>query len=197
MKSLIGKYIKNYYPSHDNDWFDLVQSKKTLADQIETAVLSLNSDGLMHGHQRRVGLERLQKYAQALLSEENVDRIRKGLRTRKFHNVYTVFKEETKNHYMVSDLTAYDVAQRICSASGIEPEFVYLHTGTTMGAKNLGINVRGKKYLQMNELPGWITSSLSAADVENFLCIYKEEFLSPSSSNNRSICPPNGNRKGC
>ncbi|MEO5602155.1 MAG: hypothetical protein ABIR06_14645 [Cyclobacteriaceae bacterium] len=77
---------------------------------------------------------------------------------------------------MVSDLTTYDSTQRICSAFDIEPEFVYLHNGTTAGAKNLGIKVRGKEYLQLSELPGWLTSSLGPADIENFLCIYKDDF---------------------
>jgi hypothetical protein len=182
MKSLIKRYIKEYFPSQDNDWFNLVKSKRTLLEQIETATLSLNFEGVMHGHQRRVGHERLKKYAQALLSENNIERIKKAVRSRNFHNVYLVFEEETKNHYMVSSLTAYDVAQRICSIYGIDPEFVYLHTGTTEGAKNLGIKTRGKECLEMKDLPVWLTSSLGPADIENFLCIYKEDFLRSKSA---------------
>ncbi|MEO5602154.1 MAG: hypothetical protein ABIR06_14640 [Cyclobacteriaceae bacterium] len=40
-KSLIKQYIKDYFPSHDNAWFVLVKSKRTLTDQIETAVCRL------------------------------------------------------------------------------------------------------------------------------------------------------------
>lgn len=197
MKALIRKYLKEYYPSHDNDWFDLVKSKKTLADQIETAVLSLNSEGLMRGHQRRVGKHRLKNYAQALLSEESIDRTRKALRSRNFHFVYPVFKEETRNHYLVSDLTAYDTAQRICSAYGIEPEFVYLHTGTTVGARNLGIAIRGKQYLKKHELPDWLTSSLSPADIENFMCIYKDHCLSGLRKNETNCVPRRTKNRIC
>lgn len=89
---------------------------------------------------------------------------------------------------MVSSLTAYDVAHRICSVYGIEPEFIYLHTGTTEGAKNLGIDTRGKKYLDLKELPDWLTSSLGPADIENFLCIYKDDF------NNSKLSRKNRNR---
>ena len=197
MKKLIKRYLKEYFPYSDNDWFDLVKSKKSFADQVQTAVLSLNSKGIMHGHQRRVGLARLKKYSQALLSEESLEKIRKALRTRNFHSVYLVFKEETKDHYMVSDLTAYDVTQRLCSAYGIEPEFVYLHTGTTVGAKNLGIDVRGKEYLEVIELPSWLTSSLSPADIENFLCIYKDDFVSGQSKNKSNCLPIRSKRWIC
>lgn len=197
MKALIKKYLKDYFPSHDNDWFDLVKSKKTLADQIETAVLSFNSAGLMHRHQRRVGLERLKNYAEALLSAENTDRVRKALRSRNFHSVCRVFKEEAKNHYMVSNLTAYDAAERICSAYGIEPEFVYLHAGTTVGARNLGIKIRGKQYLEKHELPDWLTSSLNPADIENFLCIYKDHFLSGLRKNETNCVPKRTKNRIC
>lgn len=161
MKSLVKEYIKYYFPSHDSDWFEVVKSKRNLHEQIEAAALSLNSKGVMHGHQRRVGLARLKKYAASLLSTNNVDRIKTALRTGEFHNVYTIFKDETKNHYMVSSLTAYDVAQRLCFAHGLEPAYIYLHTGTATGVKNLNIRRRGKKYLEMSELPQWLTVSLS------------------------------------
>jgi hypothetical protein len=194
MKRLITQYIREYFPSHDNDWFDFVKSKKILDEKIETAVLSLNSSGKMHGHQRRVGLDRLKKYAQSMLTEVNVERLKKALRTKDFHNVYSVFKEETKNHYMVSSLTAYDVAQRICSIYGIEPKFVYLHTGTTDGAKNLGISIRRKEYLKLNELPNWITASLGPADIENFLCIFKDEIAGRARKTDDNCPPVRGNR---
>lgn len=177
MKKLVKKYVKDYFPSHDNEWFDLVKSKRTLQEQIETAALSKNNEGIMHGHQRRVGEKRLKKYAQALLSDETVDRVKKAIKSGVFHNVYLILKYETRNHYMVSSLTAYDVAQRICSVYGIEPEFIYLHTGTTEGAKNLGINTRGKEYFELKELPVWLSSSLGPADIENFLCIYKDDLF--------------------
>jgi hypothetical protein len=196
MKSLIREYLRDYFPSNDNDWFDLVKSKKTLTEQIETAVLSLNSEGKMHGHQRRVGLRRLKAYAESLLSTENVDRLRKALRTKRFHNVYSILRDETKNHYMVSSLTAYDVAQRLCGAYGIEPEFIYLHTGTTVGAKILNIKISGKEYLQMNDLPSWISSTLTAADVENFLCIYKDRFVD-SRTQGGNNCLPKKNKRIC
>jgi hypothetical protein len=189
MKAMIRKYLKDYLPSDDTEWFKLVDSKRTLPDQIETAVLSLDFNGRMHGHQRRVGGARLKKYAQAMLSQHHIDLIKKALRSKNFHAVYLVFKEETKHHYMVSTLTAYDVTQRICHVYGIEPEFVYLHTGTTEGARNLNIKTGGKEYLQSKEVPAWLSSSLAPADIENFLCIYKDEFRL-STGKHKSICPP-------
>lgn len=195
VKHLIRDYLRDYFPGNDTEWVEVVRSSKTFAEQIEAAVMSLNSDGLMHGHQRRIGRKRLQLFLQAMLAPKNIDAVRKALRTKLFDNVYKVFKSETLNHYMVSDLTAYDITQRICAVHMIEPEFIYLHTGTTVGAKNLGLDVKGKKYLLIAEIPAWISSSLGPADIENFLCIYKDDFLRSLARgkgtllrNRRSIC---------
>lgn len=55
------------------------------------------------------------------------------------------------------------------------PEYVYLHAGTREGAENLNIDVRGKQYLLMQELPKPI-HRLSPGEAEDFLCTYKSCF---------------------
>ncbi|MEO0269567.1 MAG: hypothetical protein ABIN73_07505 [candidate division WOR-3 bacterium] len=55
------------------------------------------------------------------------------------------------------------------------PDKVYLHAGTKEGAKNLGLNTKGKKALQINELPKEL-KDLSPIEIEDILCIYRDKF---------------------
>lgn len=66
----------------------------------------------------------------------------------------------------------YDTALRIGAKLGLEPERVYLHAGTRVGARALGLDWRAPSILsqdlpsQLRLLPAW--------QVEDLLCIYKE-----------------------
>ena len=55
---------------------------------------------------------------------------------------------------------------------GLAPERVYLHAGTREGARALGLG-RGRDALDLDELPGEF-GSLTPAEAEDCLCIYKE-----------------------
>jgi hypothetical protein len=72
----------------------------------------------------------------------------------------------------IGQLTVYDTALRIGANLGIEPKIVYLHCGTRVGAKTLGINIRKKDTLNPSELPDAF-SKLSPSEIEDCLCIYK------------------------
>lgn len=195
MRALVKEYVKYYVFGNDLKWESFVRSKRRISDQIETAILSVDTNGIMHGHQRRVGSKRLKRYAEAMLLEEMIVKIKKAILTGDFHAVYLLFKDETENHYMVSKLTAYDATQRLCSAHDILPEYIYLHAGTTVGAKNLGINTKGKEYLALGDIPKWISSELGANHIENFLCIYKASFLSKRKVDAADCEPPRRRKK--
>ena len=71
----------------------------------------------------------------------------------------------------IGALTVYDIAHRIGAYLRKEPTRVYLHAGTRVGALALGIedNVFDPKILPK------AFSRLSAAEVEDCLCIYKDD----------------------
>jgi hypothetical protein len=54
----------------------------------------------------------------------------------------------------------------------LHPKKVYLHCGTRIGAKNLGLDYQ-KHALEMTDLPQEL-QKLKPYQVEDFLCIYKD-----------------------
>jgi hypothetical protein len=72
----------------------------------------------------------------------------------------------------VADLTIYDITHRIGAHLGLAPERVYLHRGTRVGARALGLG-RGRATLELRELPPEF-HRLTAAEAEDCLCIYKD-----------------------
>lgn len=74
----------------------------------------------------------------------------------------------------VAELTVYDMARWIGAYLRLEPELIYLHTGTRHGAAALGIEVSSsEKTLDKYRLPSefW---TLSCGYLEDLMCLYKE-----------------------
>ena len=71
----------------------------------------------------------------------------------------------------IGELTVYDISHRIGIYLGKPPELVYLHRGVKDGAAVLGF--RGKT-LDTRLLPSAF-SRLTAAEIEDCLCIYKRD----------------------
>jgi hypothetical protein len=73
----------------------------------------------------------------------------------------------------------------------LEPDRVYLHAGTRVGAKAL-VPCRGIDYLEPNQLPEPF-HLLSPAEMEDCLCIYKED-LTRSRAGQLLASPDAGSR---
>lgn len=71
----------------------------------------------------------------------------------------------------IGDLAIYDITHRISAYLGKSPRLVYLHRGTAVGARHLGF---GGATLERRLLPP-VFSRLSAAEIEDCLCIFKNE----------------------
>jgi hypothetical protein len=96
----------------------------------------------------------------------------------------------------VGPLTVYDIAHRIGAFLGKKPKLVYLHRGTRVGAKRLGFT---GDVLNPKILPKAF-SRLTAAEIEDTLCIYKAKFVSGRSSKARRDsrgCLPIVSRPSC
>ena len=72
----------------------------------------------------------------------------------------------------VGELYIYDTTLRIGVKMGFLPQKVYLHAGTRFGAKNLGPDYNGVS-LEVASVPREF-QELSAHEIEDVLCIYKE-----------------------
>ena len=77
----------------------------------------------------------------------------------------------------IGKTTFYDTAHRIGLYRQIIPDKIYLHAGTKEGARQLLGPLGNKKYLLMSEMPPeFQRPDLTPAELEDILCIYKDEF---------------------
>ncbi len=77
------------------------------------------------------------------------------------------------------EMGKYDISWYLAAQMGIEPEMVYLHRGTRVGARELGYlqNVRYVRVNVLSQIEGCASLlQLSAQEVENLLCDYHKEF---------------------
>jgi hypothetical protein len=71
----------------------------------------------------------------------------------------------------IGELYLYDTALRLGANIGLSPNKVYMHTGTRLGARALGLDI-SRPAIPVREFPP-VLQSLSASELEDFLCIYK------------------------
>lgn len=150
------------------DDLERYEKSGTWAKAVELAARAEGHDGKMYSHQRRVGRENMAMTAKPLLALG-------GKKFGDFYALHEAVREAIQGITRVDVLAVYDTALRLGAFRGVLPECVYLHAGTKTGAKNLGLNLRGKKSLEMSELPPEFRK-LKAYEVENCLCIYKNHF---------------------
>jgi hypothetical protein len=89
-----------------------------------------------------------------------------------FEALHDIIEREIGGIPDIGPLTVYDVATRIGAHLNLEPEKVYLHSGTKKGAGALGLGVR-RKMLEPAELPVEF-GRLTAREIEDCLCLYKD-----------------------
>lgn len=102
-------------------------------------------------------------------------------RCRDFEQLLQIVTENSIRGF--GKLACYDTAHRIGAhcALKLAPNRVYLHCGTRLGAKWLGIDAR-RPWISKDDLPREL-QVLTAADAENFLCVYERQLKQMSGSN--------------
>ena len=76
----------------------------------------------------------------------------------------------------IGELMVYDTAVRVGAFLNLSPDKIYLHAGTKTGLKKLNGKFKGKT-ITKNQLPEpFKSSSLDCYELEDVLCIYKNEF---------------------
>lgn len=156
----------------------------SLAAVIRRAALCRWPNGKKHEHQYLIPPAVLQD------AEERLQAAAKRLaRASDFEGLHQMVDEEIGGIPGIGRLTVYDVAHRVGAYLGKAPTLVYLHRGTKAGAAVLGFN---GKTLHPRELPPAF-SRLTAAEIEDCLCIYRRE-LAGTLGSVRSCRIP---RRGC
>jgi hypothetical protein len=131
--------------------------------------------GLRHGHQRRLSQSAI------LGSVERLNALSGPLQAAKdFHEVFTLIEAAFKPVRGAGELAVYDAANRICERLGhVSPHIVYLHAGARIGARRLlgGRLANGDAWgIFRHQLPEGLWD-FSTHEVEDILCIYKDDFL--------------------
>ena len=79
------------------------------------------------------------------------------------------------NIFGVNEMYVYDAAKRIGAFLELTARKVYLHAGVRKGVMALGLNVKGRSSVEIDELPRALRV-LSPNHLENFLCSYRGHF---------------------
>ena len=92
-----------------------------------------------------------------------------------FDELFDLVETLIRPIHMIGELTVYGTSLRIAARFGLEPERVYLHAGTRVGARRLGLDWEARA-LEPQTLPAPLRD-LKAHEVEDVLCIYDSWFL--------------------
>ncbi|WP_455963622.1 hypothetical protein [Methylorubrum aminovorans] len=139
---------------------------------IYRAAHSLTQANRRHSHQRRIPLKVLKE------AEERLRTVQAKLeRSSDFAELYGIVQDAIASVRGVGPLTVYDVAVRIGLFLKITPQRVYVHAGAASGARALGLDCREGTSIDPGKFPEPLRQ-IPPADIENLLCIYKNELKS-------------------
>jgi hypothetical protein len=164
--AIVRHYLTNYQPGSEQElnWF---RAQPSVASAIKMASLAIRDEkGKRFLHQRRINRFVLFESESILLSAESA--ISKA---KSFDELFGLIKNLLQDIKGLGELYYYDTALRIGSKLNLVPTKVYLHAGTRVGAKALGLNHK-EQYLELNALPKELLR-LQPYEIEDVLCIYK------------------------
>ena len=165
MRAIITDYKAKHRESAEKE-LRYFKIQRTLEEAVSLAALAKKPSGKRFSHQRRIPKSVLRKVEKQLLAA--VPDIR---RVKSFEELHRMIEAEILQIFGVGELMVYDTTLRIGAKLGLEPREVFLHSGTRIGARKLGLN-GSRKSLPVKELPGPLRK-LPAREIEDVLCIYK------------------------
>ncbi|MDQ3754713.1 MAG: hypothetical protein M3371_08280 [Acidobacteriota bacterium] len=170
-ETIIRHYNAHHRPNKHKElnWF---RRQPSLEAVLSVAAKAENDRGLRYSHQYRITRKAIQEANRLLL--EKHDELQ---RCNSFHELWLLIRKILKPAVGLGELYIYDTALRIGAYLNLLPDRVYLHAGTRTGAKAFGIVSQQKEWIDLDELPN-ILRELSAHEVEDILCIYKDKAVS-------------------
>jgi hypothetical protein len=146
--------------------YESFRKERSLRAAVERAALAQRPDGKRYDHQRRLSAATLHQVRRVLL-ETSLRHLGS------FHELHAAIRDSISPIRGVGELMVYDTAVRIGAWLQLKPEHVYLHAGTRAGARALGLRWR-EPFVRFGSLPAPL-QSLEPLEVEDCLCIYKEQ----------------------
>jgi hypothetical protein len=148
--------------------YESFRKEPSLLAAVERASLAQRPNGKRYDHQRRLSAATLDEVRRVLLSTP-LDRCRS------FQELHTAVRESISPIRGVGELMVYDTAVRIGAWLQLKPEHVYLHAGTREGARALGLRWR-EPFVVIESFAAPL-QSLEPFEIEDCLCIYKEQLM--------------------
>jgi hypothetical protein len=154
------------------EWF--ASQSLTLPEAIERACASICDSGLLHSHQWRpfqrwprapkTAIDLLKPQASRIAAARNFD-----------DDLHPFICVKLASVPGIGLLAYYDIAHRIGGwlRPKLEPTEVYLHRGTRAGAKAVLGRRANRDRVPMRAFPESLRSLLTAAQLEDVLCIYR------------------------
>lgn len=178
LDEIVAGYIRQYRERAEVEMDDFRREMNRVS-AIRRAALCEFPDGRRHPHQclipkrlLELAEKRLQAAARRLAGAGN------------FQALHEIVKREIGSVHGIGKLMVYDIAHRIGAYLGKPPTLVYLHRGTKEGAAAMGFH---GETLDPAVLPPAF-SQLTPAEIEDCLCIYKDELRGGASVRRNTRC---------
>lgn len=168
LASIANSYRRNFRPRAERElsWF---VDQPDLAAALDLATQAVSSRGKRYSHQWRISRSAMSQARQALLSAHNLIQ-----ECGSFADLYHLIEDLVGDIHGIGSLYIYDTALRIGAYLRLSPEQIYLHRGTRIGARNLGLPYQ-KEALSPSEVPSAFRE-LEPFEIEDVLCIFKDKF---------------------
>ena len=166
LATIIRAYISRYRPG-TRDELAGFRDERNRAAAIKRAGMAERSDGKRYSHQRRL--------PKALLKAATAELQRAKLGTATdFDDLHNRVERAIGCFVGIGELMVYDTSLRVGAHLGLLPSRVYLHRGTRVGARALGLDWRAKS-VGVRDCPRELRV-LKAHEIEDCLCIFEDKF---------------------
>ncbi len=168
LKAIVRTYIRRVRPRAEAelDWF---RQQPSIGRAIEIAALAMNRRGKRYSHQRRLRKASLEQ-ALSVLS----DKSKAMIQAHSFDDLFRLIDSVLEPIPGIGELYVYDTSLRIGAKLNLLPNKAYLHAGTRLGARALGLNGSAAT-IEVPALPREFRA-LRPHEIEDVLCIFKDEF---------------------
>lgn len=166
VSDIIREYrrLRSQYP---DPWIEDCMSSP-LSDAVRMAATARDKRGRKHPHQNILNNSVLNTFGKRVSKQ-----IKSLSAAKTFRELYQIVGACAIGG--IGDLTVYDTAHRIGKNLGIDPDEVYIHRGTKIGAERILGRKVPEKTLGKNIFKGM--AILSSEEIEDILCIYKDDFF--------------------
>lgn len=141
----------------------------SISQAIARAVSSVDANNKQHHHSFSISEHAMDNCFVKLIAQDD-----SLIRSINFHDLYKKVKRVLKDVNGIDDVYIYDIAVRIGSYLGLEPERIYLHSGVAVGAAKLGL-IEFPESLEYNQMPEAL-KAMTPDMIEDFLCCMRKVF---------------------